>query len=259
MPYLIPRYEEIFKTRADRTIKGPLSWFKMCADLNSPEVVALTSAGRDGIEALGVLVLLTKLCASKRIDDRDGVIDLPVNILATTIRVEQTQLERSLELLTDGNHLVPIGEPNGSHVGPRVCHQIRLDKTRLDKSSSSSRQTETDHDLLQGILDEYREKLPKLPQPRAVPGKKHALWPVVRARLRDEGREAISEVFSLAAQMPFIRGDNDDWRASLGWLMKPKNFEKVITKEYTLDTSEPAIHPDGTFIFEDDIPNGSVT
>lgn len=58
----------------------------------------------------------------------------------------------------------------------------------------------------------------------------------IRARLREYGRDnpgVVREVIDRAVASDFLNGRNDrSWRADLGWLLGPKNFEKVLEGRY---------------------------
>ena len=56
---------------------------------------------------------------------------------------------------------------------------------------------------------------------------------MVRARIKERGKEAFVEMIRKAFESDFLKGQNKNgWRASFDWLIKPTNFEKVISGNY---------------------------
>lgn len=99
----------------------------------------------------------------------------------------------------------------------------------------------------EAILDLYRETLPGLTQPR---GLNDARKRAIRARWEEHRRAAMSasaqpdqtpdaaclaffrNYFGIVVRSPFLMGEKTDWRADFDWLMKPKNFIKVLEGNY---------------------------
>lgn len=62
---------------------------------------------------------------------------------------------------------------------------------------------------------------------------------VVRARMKEFGREAIARVFRLVLQSPFLLGDNDrSWKANFDWIFKASNFIKIMEGTYLKQKNE---------------------
>jgi hypothetical protein len=56
---------------------------------------------------------------------------------------------------------------------------------------------------------------------------------LIRARVREFGKDAFQEVVKNAMQSAFLRGQNPrGFTASLDWLIKPSNFEKVLSGNF---------------------------
>ena len=62
------------------------------------------------------------------------------------------------------------------------------------------------------------------------------------ARAREMGKDAIAEVFMKAYKSDFLKGQNSrGWHATFDWLIKPTNFEKVLSGNYdNNDNSRPS-------------------
>ena len=61
----------------------------------------------------------------------------------------------------------------------------------------------------------------------------------VRARIREHGKEAFAKVIAKAMASDFLKGQNPrGFRATFDWLIKPTNFEKVLSGNY--DKHDPS-------------------
>lgn len=61
----------------------------------------------------------------------------------------------------------------------------------------------------------------------------------VRARIREHGKEAFAKVIAKAMASDFLKGQNPrGFRATFDWLIKPTNFEKVLSGNY--DRHDPS-------------------
>lgn len=61
----------------------------------------------------------------------------------------------------------------------------------------------------------------------------------VRARIREHGKEAFAKVLAKAMASDFLKGQNTrGFRATFDWLIKPTNFEKVLSGNY--DKHDPS-------------------
>lgn len=54
----------------------------------------------------------------------------------------------------------------------------------------------------------------------------------VRARIREHGKDAFARMIRMAARSDFLKGDKGDFKATFDWLIKPTNFEKVLSGNY---------------------------
>lgn len=56
---------------------------------------------------------------------------------------------------------------------------------------------------------------------------------MIAARIRERGEDTFREAIQKAAASDFLRGQNrSGWRATFDWIIRPTNFEKIITGNY---------------------------
>ena len=56
---------------------------------------------------------------------------------------------------------------------------------------------------------------------------------MINARIKTYGKETFAKMIQMALNSDFLKGQNKNgWRASFDWLIKPTNFEKVISGNY---------------------------
>ena len=91
----------------------------------------------------------------------------------------------------------------------------------------------------QAIIDAYHEILPELPRVKSwsETSKKN-----LRSRWREEPKRQSVEwwrrFFKRVRDCGFLMGRKTEWRASLTWMVGPKNFEKIMNGQY-LDHEGP--------------------
>jgi len=99
------------------------------------------------------------------------------------------------------------------------------------------------------IIELYHEVLPELPRVKVWNEYRRKL---LQARWReDPDRQNLRwwrEFFELVRRCPFLLGkiqtrDGNTFKADLEWLLRPRNFPKVIEGRYLIDTSTRSISP----------------
>ncbi|MDR1562287.1 MAG: DUF4373 domain-containing protein [Dysgonamonadaceae bacterium] len=61
----------------------------------------------------------------------------------------------------------------------------------------------------------------------------------IRARVREHGKAALFEVIKKAYKSDFLRGDNNrGWVATFDWILRPSNFEKILSGNYDDDRAK---------------------
>lgn len=129
-----------------------------------------------------------------------------------------------------------LGENN-----PPVNPQSREDKNREDKNREEERESEErenddladakteplKYDEIKNYFNSLCYKIPKIRE--MTDSRKRATKKIVEKY----GKESLAEVFKLSAESAFMNGDNSNgWVASFDWLLKPKNFVKVMEGNY---------------------------
>ena len=110
----------------------------------------------------------------------------------------------------------------------------RGEERRGDKAKATPPADAADPCPHQDILDAYHRILPELPQMQ--------LWTEDRRKLlRTRWREDVArqnlewweDLFQFVRKCPLLMGENDrGWTATLEWIIRPKNFPKVIEGNY---------------------------
>ena len=68
---------------------------------------------------------------------------------------------------------------------------------------------------------------------------------MLKARIAEHGQGTFEEVVKMAMESDFLKGKNDKgWRASFDWLIKPTNFDKVLSGNYA-NREKPTDHYKG--------------
>lgn len=55
---------------------------------------------------------------------------------------------------------------------------------------------------------------------------------MINARVAERGRKALAEVVTLSMESDFLKGDSGTFSATLDWMIKPTNFEKILSGNY---------------------------
>lgn len=56
---------------------------------------------------------------------------------------------------------------------------------------------------------------------------------MMRARIKEHGKDAFFSVILSSAKSNFLKGDNKkSWRATFDWMIRPTNFEKILTGNF---------------------------
>lgn len=68
---------------------------------------------------------------------------------------------------------------------------------------------------------------------------------MMRARIKEHGKEAFFSVILSSAKSNFLRGDNKkNWRATFDWMIRPSNFEKILTGNFDNRTNVNSLNDD---------------
>lgn len=68
---------------------------------------------------------------------------------------------------------------------------------------------------------------------------------MMRARIKEHGKDAFFSVILSSAKSNFLRGDNKkNWRATFDWMIRPTNFEKILTGNFDNRTNGNSLDDD---------------
>lgn len=117
--------------------------------------------------------------------------------------------------------------------------EIKLNKNKLNNTPLTPPGeivTVTKKIDYQDVVDEYNRTCDKMPKALSLNDSRRR---AIRSRLKEHGRDAISQVFSFARGSPYHNGSNDSgWTADLDWLMGPKNFVKMLERSISDTTNQ---------------------
>ena len=148
-------------------------------------------------------------------------------------KIDKPSAKYPLPLSEDSpNSRRTIPEPSGTDVDVDVDVDVEEEKAIVHSKLGTSSCPHAE------IVAAYHEILPELPAVRTWPEDRAAL---LRTRWReDEVRQTLEwwrEFFEYVRRCPFLlgqqaAGDRDPFLADLEWLIRPKNFRKVIEGKY---------------------------
>lgn len=75
-------------------------------------------------------------------------------------------------------------------------------------------------------------------------------WKMLHARVKQHGLEKVLEAIEMVGQSPFLSGKVTDFQATFDWVIKPNNFDKVISGNYA-DRGKPTgseLNTDNAFL-----------
>lgn len=116
-----------------------------------------------------------------------------------------------------------------------ICNDIKDSNESYDNIITNSNELESSSTLdytrlvayFNGLLKEHNSLMPQVKQLNETRKK------MLKARVREFGKEALVSVFKKAAASDFLNGKNNrNFVASFDWLLKPTNFPKVLEGNY---------------------------
>jgi len=131
----------------------------------------------------------------------------------------------------------PNGDPNGVSIDPPSSTSSSI--AREEEGASAPPPPKAPPCPFEKIRDRYNSAASAIGMPRCTK-LPETLKRSIRARwaTNPEAGDDLEEFFRRVESQPFLGGQNDrGWRASLDWLMKPANFQKVLDEHY--HTPEP--------------------
>ncbi|GAB6121112.1 Lin1244/Lin1753 domain-containing protein [Dysgonomonas termitidis] len=68
---------------------------------------------------------------------------------------------------------------------------------------------------------------------------------MMRARIKEHGKDVFFSVILSSAKSNFLKGDNKrNWRATFDWIIRPTNFEKILTGNFDNRTNGNSLDDD---------------
>lgn len=132
----------------------------------------------------------------------------------------------------------PLNPRESTHDQPSIKQELKEYKnniidTNVSTSNSRSNSTKNIDVDYEKLIDFFNKKT------NGVFG--NVRYPIsekrrgmIRSRIREYGKEAFAEMIEMAVNSNFLKGDNKSgFRASLDWMIKPNNFQKIIEGNYT--------------------------
>ena len=120
----------------------------------------------------------------------------------------------------------------GSYIGNQDSYKDNLGTTNVVLPSGTAEQSHPESLNYDRLVEFFNEET------KGVFGRIRMPLSAVRrgqiaARAREHGKESLAEVFQRAYRSDFLKGQNTrGWRATFDWLIKPTNFEKVLSGNY---------------------------
>ncbi|MCK5602041.1 hypothetical protein KAR91_09235 [Candidatus Pacearchaeota archaeon] len=149
-------------------------------------------------------------------------------VYVTICNYDYYQDPKNYESNGEGSTKVSRKKQEG-HAKNKNVEEVRIEEVK-ETPTSPAKPDSCPH---QEIINLYNSKLPELPAVRVWndSSKKN-----LRSRWReDKERQNIkwwSDLFDTISESDFLMGKVTEWRASLTWIVGPKNFEKIMNGQY---------------------------
>jgi len=106
-----------------------------------------------------------------------------------------------------------------------------LKKEDLESNDSLSTSVDEPKIDYKAVLKFFREQCPGLPKAQSL---SDARRKAINARVREYGKESVIQVIRNTGESDFLNGKNNrEFLADFDWIMKPKNFAKVLDGNYS--------------------------
>lgn len=194
--------------------------------------------------------ILTYIKSEKIGEISDNLTEPNAKITVVSRRMVREEKDREANRLRQQRYYKknkPNAQPNGKVTPPssressshkRVSREDTLSSS--DKPPTSARSPTCPH---KEIIQAYHETLPELPPVKTWGNNRQAY---LRSRWKeDRARQSIDwwrGFFQEVRGQPFLMGQKTGFQASLEWLIRPKNFPKVLEGHYR-DNGQPRASP----------------
>lgn len=135
---------------------------------------------------------------------------------------------------------------NGMIYNDMICNDIKDSNESYDNIRTNSNELESSCELdfprlLEFFNSQLKEKNSLIPSIKQL---SDARKKMLKARMREFGKEALVSVFMKASVSDFLNGKNNrNFIASFDWLLKPTNFPKVLEGNYDNPVNTKASDP----------------
>ena len=152
---------------------------------------------------------------------------------------------KSKQMLTDEANANEIAKPTMIY-NDMICNDIKDSNESYDNIRTNSNELESSSTLdFARLLEFFNAQLKE--NNSLIPSIKQlsdARKKMLKARVREFGKEALVSVFRKAAVSDFLNGKNNrNFIASFDWLLKPTNFPKVLEGNYDNPVNTKASDP----------------
>lgn len=110
----------------------------------------------------------------------------------------------------------------------KIVERTSLCAAPLSASSSTSTNNYVDFEAFRAFFNQCMEGR-QIPAIKVMNSKRKGM---VRARIKEYGKEAVAQVIRKAADSDFLNGGTGSFIASFEWILKPNNFLKVLEGNY---------------------------
>lgn len=152
---------------------------------------------------------------------------------------------KSKQMLTDEANANEIAKPTMIY-NDMICNDIKDSNESYDNIRTNSNELESSCELdfprlLEFFNSQLKEKNSLIPSIKQL---SDARKKMLKARMREFGKEALVSVFMKASVSDFLNGKNNrNFIASFDWLLKPTNFPKVLEGNYDNPVNTKASDP----------------
>lgn len=180
-----------------------------------------------------------EVCEKRRENGRKG------GLAKGSKNSKNSKNSKSKQMLTDEANANEIAKPTMIY-NDMICNDIKDSNESYDNIRTNSNELESSSQLdFPRILEFFNSQLKE--NNSLIPSIKQlsdARKKMLKARVREFGKEALVSVFRKAAVSDFLNGKNNrNFIASFDWLLKPTNFPKVLEGNYDNPVNTKASDP----------------
>ena len=138
--------------------------------------------------------------------------------------------KKSHSNVNKSNQMITNDNLDGFNASDMKCNDMSCNEMQCDDNDMSCNEISYAE-----VSEEFNSVCVTLPKVKNMNDQRRKS---IKARIKEYGRDQVSEVFRKAAESDFLSGRNKEWtNCSFDWLMKPSNFVKVLEGNYDNDVS----------------------